>query len=181
MQYETYDVQGGIVKEVNNKPFILCFKCPSVNTLTPVPKRPSLSVRLPEKAKHISAPEPVEARLQKHETLTVHFAFNSAVLKSSEKRKIDAAIPTTDRIVSVTGYTCSAGSKEYNDNLASKRALYVSSYLKKKGVLSHYVGGKGKCCYVSDLSGKNASNRRVEIIYLPGSPVERSQSRLKSD
>lgn len=62
------------------------------------------------------------------------------------------------KIISITGYTDSIGSKRYNDVLALKRAKAAERYLNVKVELN----GFGKCCYVSK-SGK--LNRRVKIIF----------------
>ena len=62
------------------------------------------------------------------------------------------------KIVSITGYTDSIGSKRYNDALALKRAKAAERYLNVKVELN----GLGKCCYVSKTA---KLNRRVKIIF----------------
>ena len=105
------------------------------------------------------------------EKTIVYFDFDSAVLKDSEKNKINLAISPNAKVDTVTGYTCDIGTKEYNDRLALKRAGAVSSYLKEKGVIPSKVEGKGKCCYVSEEKGLKSLNRRVEITVPPDQKI----------
>lgn len=86
---------------------------------------------------------------------TVYFDFDSAKLRESEKAKLSDLKGRRGRL-SITGYTCDIGTREYNDRLAVRRAQAVRDYLE----VDAEVSGKGKCCYVS---ADRKKNRRVEI------------------
>lgn len=99
------------------------------------------------------------------DSVVVYFPFDSAKLTDKERKKLDFFLQKVNRHknyrVKVTGFTDKAGSKEYNDKLALKRAKAVASYLKSKnGKLKVSVLGFGKCCYVSE---KDEENRRAEV------------------
>ncbi len=93
----------------------------------------------------------------------VLFDFDSAILKDSEKTKLLVSLYSLKKAktISVKGYTCDKGSKEYNDGLALRRALAVARFLEDQGIKPSEVTGEGKCCYVSN---DNSKNRRTEII-----------------
>jgi outer membrane protein OmpA-like peptidoglycan-associated protein len=63
--------------------------------------------------------------------------------------------------LSVKGYTCEIGSKQYNDKLAVRRAKAVARVLEEEGIHLSEVSGEGKCCYVSKELSKN---RRSEVL-----------------
>ena len=93
------------------------------------------------------------------------FDFNSAILKDSEKSKLLVFLHSLQKAksISVKGYTCDKGPKEYNDGLALRRALAVAQFLEDHGIKPSEVTGEGKCCYVSEDRSKN---RRTEISCL---------------
>ncbi len=87
------------------------------------------------------------------------FNLNEAYLDDSD-RLIMNQIPFGSR-VRVTGYTCSIGSKDYNDKLSLQRAEAVANYLRSHKVKIISISGRGECCPVSTTDlGKN---RRVLI------------------
>ena len=131
--------------------FMVTFDKPVV-----VPKTPYIKPVVKKIKKFTIKPEDLLPPIKKEQTETVHFDLNSSALKTQEKKKLDA-IATKEK-VSVTGYTCDAGQKEYNDKLALRRAKTVQKYLKTDAKAE----GKGKCCYVSD---QKPANRRAEIKY----------------
>ena len=133
--------------------YILSFEKPVVT-----PKTSYIKPVLPVKkiAKLTIKPEELLPPVKKEQTETVHFDLNSAALKTQEKKKLDALV--TKEKVSITGYTCDTGQKEYNDKLALRRAKTVQNYLKTDAKAE----GKGKCCYVSD---QKPANRRAEVKY----------------
>jgi outer membrane protein OmpA-like peptidoglycan-associated protein len=91
----------------------------------------------------------------------VLFDLNSAILKHGEKSKLLISLPFLRKAksISVKGYTCEKGSKEYNDGLALRRALAVARFLEDHGIKSSEVTGEGKCCYVSDVATKTDGQR----------------------
>ena len=92
----------------------------------------------------------------------VHFEFNSAEVSPEEVNRLKERSHDlkSSGAIEVLGYTCEIGSKEYNDDLAMKRAKAVARILEGMGLTDIRVKAEGKCCYVSD---DNAKNRRVEI------------------
>ena len=92
----------------------------------------------------------------------VYFGFNSTEISREERdrlKEISSGLRNS-REIEVFGYTCEIGSKEYNDELALRRAKAVAQVLEGMGVSDIRVKAEGKCCYVSD---DKAKNRRVEI------------------
>ncbi len=93
----------------------------------------------------------------------VYFDFDSAVLTDREKLKILASLNDLKKVKAVTvkGFTCDRGTREYNDRLALLRARAVAAYLEDNGIKPSVVIGEGKCCYVSEDKSKN---RRAEDL-----------------
>ena len=79
----------------------------------------------------------------------------------------ERSAPTTYSQVSVTGFTDSVGSDDYNLALSKRRAESVAAYLKAHGLKtdSLTVTGRGKADPVASNTTPEgrASNRRVEI------------------
>ncbi len=73
-----------------------------------------------------------------YELRTVYFDFNGASLTPAAKTKLDAlvkALKTSGaKEVRIVGFADEIGTAKYNSALSKKRAVAVSSYLKKKGV-----------------------------------------------
>jgi outer membrane protein OmpA-like peptidoglycan-associated protein len=93
----------------------------------------------------------------------VYFDLNSAEINAVEKKKLldSIRILKSGRDIEVTGYTCDLGTKDYNDELAIRRANSVGDLLlREMSIPVVTLKGTGKCCYVSDDKSKN---RRVEI------------------
>lgn len=90
------------------------------------------------------------------------FRFDSSKINSGMIRQMNYVEHMVKsgriKIISITGYTDSAGPKSYNDVLALKRAEAAERYLNVKV----RVEGFGKCCYISKIP---ALNRRVKIIF----------------
>jgi OmpA-OmpF porin, OOP family len=99
------------------------------------------------------------------------FATDHATLTPTARESLDRLL--SDRAdhsysqVSVTGFTDSVGSDEYNLALSKRRAESVAAYLKAHGLKadSLTVTGRGKADPVAsnDTPEGRASNRRVEI------------------
>ncbi len=107
------------------------------------------------------------------------FAFGSAALSESAKRKIDGFIQdlpgstssasASDRVFVVAGHTDSVGAEEYNYELGQRRAERVAGYLvSKEGVDPTQVRvvsyGASKPIADNGTSRGRRSNRRVEIL-----------------
>lgn len=110
--------------------------------------------------------------------VSVHFAFDKAVLTRKDKENLDnfaAQLGTTKSyILEITGGTDSVGDRAYNYQLSERRAEAVAQYLASKyNVPPHkfYLIGIGKDVEVasnSNASGR-AKNRRVEVQLLSNS------------
>lgn len=109
--------------------------------------------------------QPAEVRHHKPTLIgTVFFKFDSERLLAAEKVELDHVIKKipAGSNVSISGYTCTIGEKEYNQNLSKRRAKKVAAYLEHKGIKVGVVTGKGECCPKSSTDKR--LNRRVEII-----------------
>lgn len=93
----------------------------------------------------------------------VLFKFDSDKLRAGEKSRLDEIISKVPggASLTVTGYTCTVGTKEYNLKLSKRRADAVTAYLESKGVKVSLTEGKGECCAVAK---DKKLNRRVEVI-----------------
>ncbi len=100
---------------------------------------------------------------------TIYFRFDSDVIRNLQMEKIrrdvlDQLKGKRDMKISVKGYTCEIGTKQYNDKLAVRRAEAVAKVLEKEGIHPSEVSGEGKCCYVSNELPRN---RRSEVVVQP--------------
>ncbi len=146
-QYDYY----GLVKGVDKPAYVV------------IPKPFSDSI-IPQRHSH---QDQNSTYLHGNDTYIIHFDFGSSELSRTEKQKLYrlATITSKKQVVSVTGYTCPAGTFEVNNQLAWDRARKVASWLKKHGIKVQRISGKPKCCYASDTH--LAKNRRVEIVFNP--------------
>lgn len=105
--------------------------------------------------------------------LTIYFKRNSNELGSHETAKLDKVAETLHRSpdarATLSGYTDSAGSKEYNLMVAEGRASSVKFYLVAKGIDPGRLAvvAKGAANFAADNDtdeGRNL-NRRVEIKF----------------
>jgi len=154
---------------------VICSDCPNIQRVTGIRKMPQLSIRTSapvepsrEVAKMVHS-RPVEA-FSYVPFLTVRFGFNRSTIDKKEMDKLIAsAKDVRGKHLLVKGFTCKIGNKEYNDNLANKRAMTVAGVLEKQGANCVSITGEGKCCYVST---KDAMNRRVEVKIRKGEVSE---------
>jgi OmpA-OmpF porin, OOP family len=112
---------------------------------------------------------------QKVSDVSVHFAFNQAVLTRQAKADLDGMAAQLGAqkgyLLQLTGGTDSVGSADYNYQLSERRAQAVVQYLASKyNVPPHrfYLIGLGKDqAAASNASAKGrAQNRRVEVQLL---------------
>lgn len=174
---------GDTVKAMDEDAFVVCGDC-QLDKLDKLPVRQIVAIK-------INPPEPVVTQDQKAlfpdvmppETMqgekaqavnacsaqsacldeTVLFKFDSDKLQPSEKAKLNEIVSKvpTGASLTVTGYTCTIGTKEYNKKLSKRRADSVAAYLRGKGVNVSLSEGKGDCCPVSK---DKKLNRRVEVM-----------------
>ena len=103
---------------------------------------------------------------------TVHFAFDSASVKSSEQVKISAVATEMKNnpglMVIIEGHCDERGTEGYNQTLGEKRALTLREELAKLGVNSDHVFTKTLGEMQPAVDGHNESawgqNRRGEFI-----------------
>lgn len=101
----------------------------------------------------------------------IYFDFDSYRLRRAEIEKLKQLSKRyKDQSVSVSGYTCWKGSKEYNDLLALKRARSVAAYLREMGITVKTVSGDGKYQYISKTN--IALNRRVTVTPCAKKPFQ---------
>ncbi len=100
------------------------------------------------------------------------FATDQATLAPSARESLDRLLSErADRMysqVTVTGFTDSVGSDDYNLALSKRRAESVAAYLKAHGLKtdSLTVSGRGKADPVASNTTPEgrANNRRVEVL-----------------
>ena len=128
----------------------------------------------PVEAAPMPAPEPAPAPEPKPEKIViegVNFDFDKDTLKPRATDILDHAVSVIqqhpDMQFSISGYTDSTGSDQYNEDLARRRANAVRDYLVQHGVASGRldVSSYGERNPVADNATKEgrARNRRVEI------------------
>jgi outer membrane protein OmpA-like peptidoglycan-associated protein len=106
-------------------------------------------------------------------TFTVYFGFDQTDLSNTGMRTLaDAAEAQKDlkpTLVSVAGHTDTAGSDEYNDALAAKRATIVADELNSLGVAAKVLGvkshGENRTAVSTGDNVNEPKNRRVEIYF----------------
>ncbi|ACR12880.1 thrombospondin type 3 repeat family protein [Teredinibacter turnerae T7901] len=107
--------------------------------------------------------------------VTVHFAFNSAVLSAETQAQLDAlaqgvAAANYDFRVKIAGHADWVGSEAFNQGLSEKRANAVANYLSERLQLNAEkwdTRGYGEVKPVADNNSAQgrAQNRRVEITF----------------
>ena len=117
---------------------------------------------------YINDPEALRAH-------TVHFAYDSAVVKSSEKGNVDAvaaymkSAPVGVALL-IEGNCDERGTEEYNRALGERRALAVREMLVADGVDGQLIvthsNGKDRPVDTSNTEAGMAKNRRDEFVVL---------------
>ena len=105
---------------------------------------------------------------------TIHFAFDSAVIKSSEKANLqsvaDALKSDANAKLLIEGHTDERGTEEYNRSLGERRALSAREALAKLGVSPDRIRtisyGKDKPVDPASNEAAWAKNRRAEFVLL---------------
>lgn len=174
---------GDTVKAMNDDAFLVCGGC-QLDKLNKLPARQVVAIKMnpmPASPQRIQVPPtsiaaPLEAQQgEKEQTASsscsangcldevVLFKFDSDKLRPNETSKLDEIVSKVPvgASLTVTGYTCTIGPKEYNLKLSKRRADAVTVYLESKGVKVALTEGKGECCAVAK---DRKLNRRVEVI-----------------
>jgi outer membrane protein OmpA-like peptidoglycan-associated protein len=108
----------------------------------------------------------------------IYFDFNKATIKKNSAPTLDAAAKIFKEYpglkVEVSGHTDDVGTREYNVDLAQKRADSVKQYLVDRGVAADRIKtrGAGPDEPIADntKAAGRAKNRRIEFKILIDSP-----------
>jgi len=141
-------------------------------TSTPLPNTNVSSENVP-----LSNRELIEGMIPDRDTFkanTVHFDFDSAAIKPTERSKIDAVAqvlkskPNTK--VQVEGHCDERGTEEYNRALGERRALAVREYLINAGISADRIFtisyGEDRPVDPGHNEAAWAKNRRAEFVLL---------------
>lgn len=165
----SYSLEAVVAKEDDQ--FVVCSECPD-NQLSRMPMTPNLVLRMttPLKSEVPAMPETqqvvstkAQAAVKQVRLVPIQFDFDSAKLSRPERDKLNGLLANLPRssTFDVTGFTCTNGRSDYNEELAIRRANHVAEIIKINGLNVGTVEGKGKCCPVSN---EKRLNRRVEIL-----------------
>ena len=165
----SYSLEAVVAKEGDQ--FVVCSDCPD-NQLSMMPMAPKLALRIstPLKPEIPATPEVQQVLSTKGQTavkqvrlVPIQFDFDSAKLSLYEREKLNGLLADLPRnsAFDVTGFTCTIGRSDYNEELSIRRANHVAGIMKSNGFNVFTVAGKGKCCPVSP---DKRLNRRVEIL-----------------
>ena len=108
-------------------------------------------------------------------TLLLHFDFDKAVIKDTDKAELNRAISFIkkypDAHVKLEGHTDSKGSEDYNQRLSERRAKAVQQYIVKEGgtkesKITSAGYGELKPVDTNNTDEGRAKNRRVEVLIM---------------
>ncbi len=166
----SYSFEAVVAKESDQ--FVVCSDCPD-NRLSRLPMTPKLALRLTAPLNPDVPNTPVtqqqvqstkaQANVKQVRLVPIQFDFDSAKLSIPEREKLNGLLANLPRnsTLDVTGFTCTIGRSNYNEELSIRRANHVAEIIKINGLNVGTVEGKGKCCPVST---DKRLNRRVEIL-----------------
>ncbi len=149
---QPYEIYGIAIERVShNYAYQSCLDCMS----------PSIPVKV-NSLSHLGKIKCESVKFTITDHITVFFDTNSSKLHKKEREKVVKLLKSFHpEEVEVIGYTDKHGSKEYNNQLALKRAKAVAKVIKELTNAKVSIKGFGKCCY---RSYKDCLNRRVEVI-----------------
>ena len=134
---------------------------------------PKLALRIstPSKPEVPATPEAKEVQTTNNDQsgvtqvrlVPIQFDFDSSKLSLPEREKLNGLLADLPRssAFDVTGFTCTIGRSDYNEELSIRRANHIAGIMKSNGLNVANVVGKGSCCPVST---DKRLNRRVEIL-----------------
>jgi peptidoglycan-associated lipoprotein len=105
---------------------------------------------------------------------TVHFAYDSSVVKDSEKSKLSAVADylkaNAEKAIEIDGHCDEKGTDEYNRSLGERRALSIREELAHMGVDASRVDtisfGRDRPIDTGHSEAAHSRNRRGEFIVL---------------
>lgn len=128
----------------------------------------------PEPTEPEPQPEPEPAAMP--QARIVYFEFDSNELTQASKNTLRGLMEDWKQrgelVLYLAGHTDNVGSKEYNDDLASRRALAVQEFLKNNGfekatmVLNSF--GESQPSRENTTAENRGKNRRVELYFRSG-------------
>lgn len=121
----------------------------------------------------VPASAPVEPLDPIVRSYTVLFDFDKSDIRANENSTLDQAMNEIAKYqptqVTVTGYTDSSGSDDYNQTLSSEREQAVSSALLKRGIesrmLDRHARGEHDQAVKTEDGVVNQENRRVVVDF----------------
>ena len=136
----------------------------------PTPKTVALPALMPTAPKPQVPAKPQPAAAVDRKPAVVHFEFARATVTEAGASELEEALPQIrqDETIRVVGHTDDIGSAAFNSRLAHRRAEFVATWLKRRGVTNPMeIEARGKCCYVAanDSDKGRAANRRAEIHF----------------
>ena len=136
----------------------------------PTPKTVALPAPMPAASRPQVPAQPQPAAAADRKPAVVHFEFARATVTEAGASELEEALPRIrqDEAIRVVGHTDDIGSAAFNARLAHRRAEFVATWLKRRGVTNPMeIEARGKCCYVAanDSDKGRAANRRAEIHF----------------
>ena len=136
----------------------------------PTPKSVVLPAPMPAASRPQVPAKPRPAAAADRKPAVVHFEFARATVTEAGSSELEEALPQIrqDETIRVVGHTDDIGSAAFNSRLAHRRAEFVATWLKRRGVTNPMeIEARGKCCYVAanDSDQGRAANRRAEIHF----------------
>ena len=136
----------------------------------PTPKTVALPAPMPTAPKPQEPAKPQPAAAAERNPAVVHFEFARATPTEAGGSELEGALAQVrqDEAIRIVGHTDDIGTAAFNARLALRRAEYVATWLKRRGVTNPMeIEAHGKCCYVAanDSDQGRAANRRAEIHF----------------
>jgi len=142
----------------------------------PAPARPAPPAPAPQPAPQPApAPAPAAPEVLFEFDTRVFFAFDSAALRDSARRELDAAAGVLGErdetiLIEVAGHTDSIGTEAYNQRLSERRAQAVADYLVGRGIARGRLEVRGygetRPAVANDSPENRQRNRRVVLSVL---------------
>lgn len=136
----------------------------------PTPKTIVLPAPMPTAPKPQVPAKPQPAVAVDRKPAVVHFEFARATPTEAGGFELEEALAQLRQheTIRIVGHTDDIGTAAFNARLALRRAEYVATWLKRRGVTNPMeIEAHGKCCYVAanDSDKGRAANRRAEIHF----------------
>lgn len=136
----------------------------------PTPKTIVLPAPMPTAPKPQVPAKPQPAAAVDRKPAVVHFEFARATPTEAGGSELEEALAQLRQheTIRIVGHTDDIGTAAFNARLALRRAEFVATWLKRRGVTNPMeIEAHGKCCYVAanDSDKGRAANRRAEIHF----------------